>query len=65
MKQHAAAAVHEPMGLLQLRPRPIAGLTRGLVAVAEAERELAAMQYRYQRAVDRMRAERTARYVAR
>lgn len=50
---------------LELRPRPIVGLTRGLVAVGEAARELTAMQYRYLRHVERMRTGRTARYVAR
>lgn len=50
---------------LVLRPRPIVGLTRGLVAVEEARRELIAMQYRYLRQVERMRSGRTARYVAR
>jgi hypothetical protein len=64
MSAHARTEL-APLVLAELRPRPIAGLTRGLVAVAEAERELTAMHCRYQRAVDRMRAERTARYVAR
>lgn len=62
MNQSASTAF-EPLVLAELRPRPITGLTRGLVAVVEAERELTAMLYRYYRAVDRMRTGRTARYV--
>jgi hypothetical protein len=65
MNHQGASAVQEPPGVLQLRPRPISGLTIGIVAAEEAARELTAMLNRYNQAVDRMRSARTARYVAR
>ena len=57
------AAPPAPIELCE--PAPVVGLTRGLVAAADAERERIAMVYRYLRAVERMRTARTARHVAR
>jgi hypothetical protein len=48
-----------------IAPRPIVGLTQGLIAEAEAKRELTAMQRQYQLRTGRMRSARTAHYAAR
>jgi hypothetical protein len=55
---------HESMLPAALQLRPVFGLTRGLVAEAEARHELAEMLARHHADAHRLRTERRASYVA-